>query len=52
MTTTSPRPAHVAVLVVRYAAVVLLAGLFLLPFYVMLKTAVSSPADIASFHGL
>lgn len=48
MTTTSPRPAHVAVLAVRYAAVVLLAGLFLLPFYVMLKTAVSSPADIAS----
>lgn len=34
--------------VVRYAVVSLLALLFLLPFFIMLKTAVSAPADIAS----
>ncbi|WP_218974669.1 carbohydrate ABC transporter permease [Streptomyces sp. NP160] len=41
-------PAAGALLALRYAVLAVLALLFLLPFYVMVKTAVSSPADVAS----
>lgn len=48
MNGTARQVGRTAVLTVRYAAVVVMALLFLLPFYVMLKTAVSSTADISS----
>ncbi|MEH3077089.1 MAG: carbohydrate ABC transporter permease [Quadrisphaera sp.] len=41
-------PGAGALLALRYAVLSVLGLLFLLPFYIMVKTAVSSPADIAS----
>ncbi|WP_222711033.1 carbohydrate ABC transporter permease [Quadrisphaera setariae] len=41
-------PGAGALLALRYAVLAVLGLLFLLPFYIMVKTAVSSPADIAS----
>lgn len=41
-------PGAGALLALRYAVLAVLGLLFVLPFYVMVKTAVSSPADIAS----
>jgi len=41
-------PAAGALLALRYAVLGVLGLLFVLPFYIMVKTSVSSPADIAS----
>lgn len=41
-------PAAGALLALRYAVLAVLAALFVLPFYIMVKTAVSAPQDIAS----